>query len=379
MVLIAVPKKPIVPTEPANTSGLPQPAQSVIQNINQTAKAIAAIPAVKAVQQSIETVRQIPGVQTAAQVSLPALAVSAGASVVVMSVAFDFLPFVQYLFTAPLLFFGRKKRKGFGVIYNAITKEPIGLAIIRLYQLVNEQDQKGKLVKSRVTDKGGRFFFLVQPGLYRLAIMKNGFQFPSELMKSKKEDVQYIDLYHGELVKVTEAGAMLTPNIPIDPSSADQYHEPKQILFRKRLQFIQHLVAFLGTVASLVFAIIRPSVLAAAMVLLQLAIYFAVNRLAKPRKPKSWGIVYDEKTGRPVANVVARIFEPKYNKLLETQVTDSKGRYSFLLGPAEYFAVFEKEGYRSTQVNPIDYSKVDGAKDFSSDIQLLERKDKPTS
>ena len=383
MVLISLPKKEIVLPEPAITSGLPAVTQTVTKNITTTVKAIAAIPAVQAVQQSIETVqksieviREIPGVQTAAQVSLPALAVSAGASVVVMSVAFDFLPFIQYLFTAPLLLFGRKKRKGFGVIYNAISKEPVGLAVVRLYQLQNEQDQKGKLVKSRVTDRGGRFFFLVQPGIYRLTIIKNGFQFPSELMKAKKEDVQYIDLYHGELVKVTEKDAVLTPNIPLDPSSADQYHEPKQIILRARLQLIQHLVALFGTVASFVFAIIRPSVLAAAMVLIQIAIYIAANRLAKPRKPKSWGIVYDEKTGRPVANVVARIFEPKYNKLLETQVTDSKGRYSFLLGPAEYFAVFEKEGYRSTQVNPIDYSKVDGAQDFSSDIKLIEKEQK---
>ncbi|MEK7451988.1 MAG: carboxypeptidase-like regulatory domain-containing protein, partial [Patescibacteria group bacterium] len=115
------------------------------------------------------------------------------------------------------------------------------------------------------------------------------------------------------------------------------------------------------------------TVLAAVMVLIQLAVYFVANRLARPRKPKSWGIVYDEKTGRPVSRVVARIFEPKYNKLLETQVTDNKGRYSFLLGPAEYFAVFEKEGYRSEQIRPIDYTKVDGAQDFSTDIKLMEK------
>jgi hypothetical protein len=33
--------------------------------------------------------------------------------------------------------------------------------------------------------------------------------------------------------------------------------------------------------------------------------------------------------------------------------------------------VFEKEGYRSTQVSPIDFSKDKEAKDFSMDIRLL--------
>ena len=201
----------------------------------------------------------------------------------------------------------------------------------------------------------------------------SGYQFPSTFLQQKKEDVQYLDLYHGELVNVTEKDAVITPNVPLDPAVQEAFHEPKQLIFRARLQFVQHFVALFGTFASLGFALIRPSVLAAVMVLLQMAIYLAVKRLAKPRKPKSWGIVYDQKTGRPVANAVARIFEPKYNKLLDTQVTDNRGRYSFLLGPSEYFAVFEKEGYRSTKVTPIDFTHVDGAEDFSVDVKMEEK------
>ncbi len=346
-------------------------SQETVKQVTIAIQKITESKPVQAVTEQLETIREIPAVQTAVDASVPTLIVSAGTSVVVMSIAFDFLPFVQYLFTAPVLFLGRSKRKGFGVIYNAISKEPIGLAVVRLYQVKDEQERIGKLVKSRVTDKGGRFYFLVQPGTYRLMVTKAGFQFPTQHLTAKKEDVQFTDLYHGELLRVTEADAVITPNIPIDPSVTAKYQEPKNIKWHARLRVIQHSIAFSGVLLSFVFAIIRPNVLAAAMVLLQIGIYLFVQRLAKPRKPKSWGIVYDKKTGRPVSNVVARIFEPKYNKLLETQVTDSKGRYSFLLGPAEYYAVFEKEGYRSTQVSPIDFSKDKEAKDFSMDIRLL--------
>ena len=345
--------------------------QETVKQITDTIQKITESKTVQAVTERLETIREIPAVQTAADVSVPTLIVSAGTSVIVMSIAFDFLPFVQYLFTAPVLFLGRRKRKGYGVIYNAISKEPIGLAVVRLYQVKDEQELPGKLVKSRVTDKEGRFYFLVQPGMYRLTVTKAGFQFPTQHLKTKKEDVQFTDLYHAELLRVTEADAVITPNIPIDPSVTAKYQEPKNIKWRARLRVIQHSIALSGVLLSFVFAIIRPNVLAAAMVLLQIGIYLFVQRLAKPRKPKSWGIVYDKLTGRPVANVVARIFEPKYNKLLETQVTDNKGRYSFLLGPSEYYAVFEKEGYRSTQVNPIDFTKDKEAKDFSMDINLL--------
>jgi hypothetical protein len=344
---------------------------NTFQRVAESKTVRAVTKSVEEVSKTIETVRANPVVQQAADVSVPTLVVSAGTSVIVMSVAFDFLPFVQYLFTAPILFFGRRKRKAFGVIYNAVSKEAVGLAVVRLYQVKDEQDKPGKLVRSRVTDKGGRFFFLVQPGLYRLTVTKLGFQFPSQHLAEKKEDVQYIDLYHGELMRVTDKDAVITPNIPLDPSQAAKYSEPKNIRWNAHLRMIQHIIALSGVIVSIVFAIIRPNVLAAVMVLIQIGVYQIVQRLAKPRKPKTWGIVYDKNTGRPLSNVVARIFEPKYNKLLETQVTDSKGRYSFLLGPAEYYAVFEKEGYRSTQIKPIDFTKDTEAKDFSKDINLL--------
>ena len=70
--------------------------------------------------------------------------------------------------------------------------------------------------------------------------------------------------------------------------------------------------------------------------------YALFRRMAVARKPKNWGIVYDEKSKKPLQNVVARIFDAKYNKLLETQVTDVRGRYAFLVGQNTYYVTFEK-------------------------------------
>jgi hypothetical protein len=54
---------------------------------------------------------------------------------------------------------------------------------------------------------------------------------------------------------------------------------------------------------------------------------------------------------------VVRIFDLKFNKLLETQVTDSKGRYSFLVGRNEYQMLAEKPGYQNKEVKPVDLVK----------------------
>ncbi|MBI5369933.1 hypothetical protein HZA85_01955 [Candidatus Uhrbacteria bacterium] len=367
--LVAVPKKEeLQPFAPA----LIQTAATLKASLEK----VLSTPVAQTVQQTLQTVRENEAVQTTVDVATPAIAVTAGASVLVMTVAFDFLPFLQYLFTAPVLLLWRRKRKGFGVVYNAISRTPVDLAVVRLFRVEDETASgPGRLVKSRVTDKGGRFFFLVQPGMYRLTATKVGFRFPTDYLKEAKDDGVFLDVYHGEFIKVTEKDAVITPNVPLDPAQVGATQTPKRVVWQGRLRVVQHIVALSGVIVSIAVSIIRPNVLAAVMIAVQVVVYLLSRRLAKPRKPKSWGIVYDESTHRPLSHVVARIFEPKYNKLLDTQMTDAKGRYAFLLGPSEYYAVFEKGGYHSTQVRPIDLRHKEGSQDFGIDVELTGKKD----
>lgn len=331
---------------------------------------------VVAVQEVLDRIRDLPGVETTSRIATPVLALTAGASIVVLSVSFDLLPFLQYFFTAPILFFWRRKRKGYGVVYNAIGKTPIDLAVVRLYALRNDEEAtpgSGRLLQSRVTDKGGRFFFLVPPGRYRLSATKVGFEFPSAYLQGERTDGTYLDVYHAEAIEVQTRDVIITANIPMDPSQAAAFHAPAAVAWRARLRVLQHSVAALGLVTAVVFAVIRPTVFSLGMIAIQMALYVLVRRLAKPFKPVSWGIVYARDTGRPLARAVARIFEPKYNKLLETQVTDSKGRYAFLLGPNEYFAVFQKEGFEQKEIRPIDYSAQAEPTSFSARVALASK------
>ena len=110
-----------------------------------------------------------------------------------------------------------------------------------------------------------------------------------------------------------------------------------------------------GVILSVGVFIISPSIFAGSMIGVQFVVMLLVLRLAKPKKPKGWGVIYDEKTHRPVGNAIIRIFEPKYNKLVETALSDSLGRYSFLLGPNEYYATYNKPGYVEKIVRSIDF------------------------
>ena len=323
---------------------------------------------------SLEAVRSIPGVEQTAAVSTPAIAVATVASTIVLAASFDLLPFLQYIFTSPFLFFWRRKRQAFGTVYNAVTKVPLDLATVRLFRMPDDWAGQpsviGKLVQSRVTDKGGRYFFLPPPGRYRISAHKGKYVFPSAYLGLLKDDGSFLDVYHGESILVTDANANVAANIPLDPVQAGEQRTPRQIVLRARLRILQKVVAVSGIILSFAFAVIRPTAFSIAMVGVQIAFYLLVHRLAAPRKPKSWGIVYDKATGRPLEHVIARVFEPKYNKLLETAVTDSKGRYTFLLGPNEYYTVYEKAGFDNAEIRPIDYRQHTDPAEFSRDVTM---------
>ena len=54
-----------------------------------------------------------------------------------------------------MFLFGRRKRAKWGVVYNALTKLPVDLAVVRLVDV-----KTGRVIRSRVTDSEGRYAFL---------------------------------------------------------------------------------------------------------------------------------------------------------------------------------------------------------------------------
>lgn len=314
---------------------------------------------------TLEIVRGVPGVEETATIAVPVIATSAAASAVILAISFDLLPFLQYTFTAPFLFFWKRKRKGFGVVYNAMTKMPVDLAIIRLYRASDN-----RLVKTGVTDKGGRYFFLVDAGEYLIKVIKPQFLFPSAYLSGEKQDGEYLDVYHGEKLEVKDKSVVITANIPVDPEGMTQAMKPAKVRRLHLLRVSQNMIALSGAILSVMVLIVSPSIFAGAVVIGQVVVFLLIRRLAIPKKPKNWGIVYDKATGRPIVNAIIRIFEPKYQKILETTVTDSKGRYTALLGANTYFSTVEKKGYQTQEIKPIDFSNKKEPTELSIDVAL---------
>jgi hypothetical protein len=204
----------------------------------------------------------------AAEWSFPFLVGLSMASGLLLSAAFNLLPFLQYLFTSPLLLLARRKKKGVGLVYNSVSKQPVDLAIVRLYQIDQGEE---KLIRSRVTDKQGQYSFLINEGTYRLEVLKQGYEFPSNFAQKPAHQVKE-NLYFGDIFEVAEDDFAVTYNVPLDTMSEGELNVPTKLIWRRRMRKLQHAMAYVGVVVAVFYALVVPSTIAFVLAFVQIAV-----------------------------------------------------------------------------------------------------------
>lgn len=70
-----------------------------------------------------------------------------------------------------------------------------------------------------------------------------------------------------------------------------------------------------------------------------------LTALGLKRRRRHWGVAYDSITKRPIDLAIVRLFLTEGMKLVETQVTDKNGRFSFLAKPGRYCVSVMKHPY----------------------------------
>ncbi|MFA5076206.1 MAG: FG-GAP-like repeat-containing protein [Patescibacteria group bacterium] len=277
-------------------------------------------------------------------ITLSVVNVLAAASVI------GFLPYLPYLFTEPLFFLFRKRRKTWGVVYNSLSKQPVDLAIVRLYKKdLAHPEFMGQLMGTKVTDRLGRYYFVTEPGTnYYLTVTKPNFIYPSKFTQGKEEDEVYVNLYHAESITTTPESNIINFNIPLDPNLPEQ--SDLAILHQHRFKKFQHAVAYLGPVLSLLSVIIYPTRLMISLLVVHLILFVLFHRLMiKPIMFSNPGQTRDRASQKPIKNTIIRVFDTQYNKLLGTEITNSLGQYCFLVSKGEYYLTASKPGYQKYQ------------------------------
>ncbi|MFC1598869.1 hypothetical protein ACFL2U_02605, partial [Patescibacteria group bacterium] len=276
----------------------------------------------------------------------------------------NILPYLHLVFSEPFLWFFRRKRKKWGIVFDSLTKMPVSLAVVRLYS-----KKDNKLVQTKVTDKDGRYLILIKDsGEYYLTVTKPGYEFPTKFLKDEKQDIKYLDLYHGNVLNITTENSVLTSNIPLDQK--DKELKSNAIILRNHfIRNTRSFTAYSGTILASLVLIIFPSIITFSALMFHLILLLLFRAVLIPPKSKSWGFVFEKGTKNPLHYSIVRIFDLKFNKLLETQVTDSKGRYAFLVSKNIYQLVAEKTGYQSKEIKPINLVKKEDIVDLDIDLE----------
>ena len=330
---------------------------------------------------TVKKVREDPTVQTVNQVVAPTVSVVAVATMAASgaassATAVPLFNMVVLLFTQPSYLLTRR-RKSWGTVYDSLSKEPVSLAIVRLYEIVSPvdgQNKNRKLVQTRVTSADGRYFFLVKPYTnYQIEVVCNGYKFPSRILKEGVQETVYTDVYYGEIFnsndntiinsnlpldsqggKVSLAGfnkkiKTIFANLeqflkaPIDEKEKEYRRIKKESLLKKALKAIAYLAPILGFINLL----ISPSKWTLSLFILQLLMFLVFRYFIEkilPRK-QHLGRVFDIDTNKNIGQSLVYLFEPQFGKLIQMQIADNDGLYGFLIGNQKYYLVAEKPGY----------------------------------
>ncbi len=345
LVLIARPPKPDLTIDPE--ASLQENAAKIVKALTAQTKVLSSIAIQKIQDASTNPEVQKVNQQVVAPTAIAVVVVGAASLISWL----DFLPLLRLLFLQPLMLLGWRKREKWGLVYNSLNKLPVDLAVVRLISL-----DTNKVIQSKVTDSKGRFIFMVNPGKYRLDVQKNNFIFPSKFLAGYKSDGQKVDIYHNEPVEVISP-ASITASIPLDPAGAQK--KPARLVLEKFGRRLQIALSWLGIFVTAASLYISPKWYIAALLVLHITLFFIFRRLAMPAKPKNWGIVYDDANQAPIGRVIARLFSSQFNKLVDTQITDSGGKYYFMAGDGKYYVTYEHKAYHPQKTDIIDLAGKD--------------------
>lgn len=222
-----------------------------------------------------------------------------------------------------------KKRVDSGIVYDAVSKRPLGRAIVRLYDAYTHQ-----LIETDVTTAEGSFSFLPPEGVYYIRASKPGYLYPSRLILGKR-DGRYNHVYSGADIRVSGDNPTISVSIPLDPEAFVENWRMK--LSRVWQQWFEPanrwllLFGFFLALLSYSRDSTRLNIVILGMYLLGLVYYVLQDKTFN----RGYGVVVDDR-GKPLSGIELNLIDTEFNRLVSRRVSDAKGRYQFFVPPGKY-------------------------------------------
>lgn len=238
--------------------------------------------------------------------------------------------------------FGEQKNV-WGIISDQKTKKPIPFAVVRLFE-----KRSTAQISQKVSDLEGRYGFVLSTGRYRVEVSQSGYQtYKQDIVIKDEEELFAEDI---ELAVSTEKS----------PGKVFQnfFAWLKKFSFKYSIYF-----AGVGFVFSIISLVLQANTLNAFIFLFYLGLILLYIYIKFIKNNRTWGVIVASDSGLRVAGATIRLFDPK-NSLADTQLSDSKGRFGFLVDPGKYSLLVKAPGYNFPSVNQDDYKRTAGNKDL---------------
>lgn len=235
----------------------------------------------------------------------------------------------------------RKRRKPWGVVYDAVTKKLLSRVVVRLWDA-----QKGTLVDTVVTDANGIFKLTPKVGKYVLKVSLSGYSFPSKLVKGK-EDTGYSQVYTGEVIEIKSEEDVIMVSIPLDPLKKAGSVSTRQKVIAAIESFVAILspvMLFAGFLYSVVVTVMYPVTFNFVIVGLY-GVTFVAKALVYLAQPKIFGQVLTLE-GKIVSGLEIGLYDKEFKNLVARTFTNKNGKYNFVVANQPYTLQVMDSGYK---------------------------------
>ena len=265
----------------------------------------------------------------------------------------------------------RSKGQPYGIVYDAVTKEPLSKVIVRVF------NKEGKLVYSDVTDAHGVFDIAGKVrGKIKLVVQANGYKFPSKLIKNDVQDGVYKNIYKGEFIEVKKESSNISVAIPLDPKKIENAKHIG-LMFSSRFKTLSRwlgaIINVIGFVLS-IYSIWRYGSSIAWLLFFSFALMFIFKWIDSKRyiSGGKWGKVLDNKN-KPVKGLELHLVDSEFNTVVAKRITNDSGEYRFVVSPGKYKIKIGNASYKIVKGQKVVYdfsNKKNGDYVIYSDLKV---------
>lgn len=236
--------------------------------------------------------------------------------------------FIRYLFLGG---WWKRRKKPWGVCLSLNTQLPVSGAMAQL--LTGEE---GKVVDKCLTDKFGRFIFLIKkPSDYKIVVSSAGFdRFVSQIFNIENVNDTPMDM----VIHLKDNKGLVRLVVGKAVSAL--------MLLTNILNHLRLPVIIFGTVLA-IYQVLIINDKVTWLILLFYIILWIVEIISKIA-PRTFGVVWDNATDKPLNRAIVRFYRLINSKpaLVATTVTGGDGAFKFLFEAGEYQCGVSRIGYR---------------------------------